>query len=259
MACHVPTYQFHPGISPLLCIPMSNSPRALITGASSGIGRATAIALAEAGYDILLVARDEAKLAKVAGEVEGKGQKATTLSLDLNDVETIQSKLQAFIGEGGLDVLVNNAGIGYTGRLAEMPLADWQQVMNLNVGSVFECTRAVLPMMRKAKAGTIVNIASVAAYNAFPEWGAYGVSKAALVSLSKGFAVEEREHGIRVTIVSPGAVNTPIWDTDTVDADFDKAGMMTPEVVAGAIVQTVLLPAAAVVEEIRVMPSGGAF
>lgn len=238
---------------------MSTSLRALITGASSGIGRATAIALAEAGYNILLVARDQTKLGQVAAEVESQGRTAETLSLDLGKVEEIQGKLRAFIGEGGVDVLVNNAGIGYTGRLADMPLADWQQVMNLNLGGVFECTRAVLPMMRKAGSGTIVNIASVAAYTAFPEWGAYGVSKAALVSLSKAFAVEEREHGIRVTIVSPGAVNTPIWDTDTVDADFDKAGMMTPEVVAGAIVQTVLLPAAAVVEEIRVMPSGGAF
>lgn len=238
---------------------MSTFLRALITGASSGIGRATALALADVGYDILLVARDEQKLGIVAAEVEGKGRKAETLSLDLSQVEQIQSQLQAFIGEGGLDVLINNAGIGYTGRLADMPLADWQQVMNLNLGSVFECTRAVLPMMRKAKAGTIVNIASVAAYNAFPDWGAYGVSKAALVSLSKAFAVEERGHGIRVSIVSPGAVNTPIWDTETVDADFDKSQMMTAEMVAQAITNVVMMPQAAVVEEIMVMPNGGAF
>jgi short-subunit dehydrogenase len=237
---------------------MSTSQRALITGASSGIGRATALALADVGYDILLVARDKTKLGTVAAEVETHGRNAQILSLDLSDVAQIQAKLQAFIGEEPLEVLINNAGIGYTGRLADMPLADWQQVMDLNLGSVFECIRAVLPRMRRQGQGTIVNIASVAAYNAFPDWGAYGVSKAALVSLSKAFAVEEREHGIRVSIVSPGAVNTPIWDTETVNADFDKSMMMTAEMVAQAITNVVMMPQAAVVEEIRVMPNGGA-
>lgn len=238
---------------------MTTSQRALITGASSGIGRATALALADVGYDILLVARDRTKLGSVAAEVETRGRNATLLSLDLSQVSTIQETLKAWIGDDGLDVLVNNAGIGYTGRLSDMPLADWQQVMDINLGSVFECTRAVLPTMRKAGSGTIVNIASVAAYNAFPDWGAYGVSKAALVSLSKAFAAEERQHGIRVSVVSPGAVNTPIWDTETVDADFDKSKMMTAEMVAQAIANVILMPQAAVVEEITLLPNAGTF
>ena len=93
---------------------------------------------------------------------------------------------------------------------------------------------------------------------AFPEWGAYGISKAAVVALSKAISVEERSHGIRVVTILPGAVNTPLWDTDTVQADFDRSGMLTPDLVANAILQTALLPPGAVVEELTIMPSGGA-
>jgi NAD(P)-dependent dehydrogenase (short-subunit alcohol dehydrogenase family) len=112
--------------------------------------------------------------------------------------------------------------------------------------------------MRELGKGTIVNIASIAASKAFPEWGAYSVSKAALVTLSKVLALEERANGIRVVTISPGAVDTPIWDTDTVRADFDRQAMLTPEIVARSILHTVLLPPQAVVEEMIVMPSGGA-
>ena len=112
--------------------------------------------------------------------------------------------------------------------------------------------------MRDRSSGMIINVASIAARHAFPEWGAYGVSKAAVVALSKAISVEEREHGIRVVTILPGAVNTPLWDTDTVQADFDRSGMLTPELVANTILQTALLPPGAVVEELTIMPSGGA-
>ena len=112
--------------------------------------------------------------------------------------------------------------------------------------------------MRKRGKGTIINVASIAANNAFPEWGAYSVSKAGVVALTKTVAIEERANGIRATIVSPGAVNTPIWDTDTVNADFNREAMLTPEIVAQCILHAVLLPSQAVIEETIVMPSGGA-
>ena len=143
--------------------------------------------------------------------------------------------------------------------LATMPLQDWRQVMDLNITSIFECTKAVLPSMRATKCGTIVNVASIAAKSAFPDWGAYTVSKAGLVALSKVLSAEERANGIRVVTIFPGAVNTPIWDTDTVNADFDRSKMLTPDVVAQAILDTVLLPQQAVIEELTLMPSAGAF
>lgn len=240
---------------------MSPAParRALITGASRGIGKATALAFAQAGFDVALVSRSLGDLKPVVAELESFGITAKAYAVDLAALEGIQANLAHIVEDFGvLDVLVNNAGMGYTGSLATMPLSHWQQVMDLNLTSVFGCIQAVLPAMRAAGGGTIVNVASVAAKAAFPDWGAYTVSKAGLVALSKVLAVEERPHGIRVVTLLPGAVNTPIWDTDTVQADFDRSQMLTPEVVAQTILSTVLLPSQAVIEELTLMPSGGA-
>ncbi|MDV3351321.1 SDR family oxidoreductase [Leptolyngbyaceae cyanobacterium CCMR0082] len=234
--------------------------RALITGASTGIGRATALAFAKANFDVALVSRSTDKLKALEDEIgETATVKAQSFPLDLSIVAQIKEQvthiLEAF---GPVDVLVNNAGMGYTGELNQMPLDDWCRVLDLNVTSVFQCIQAVLPGMRDRKSGMIINVASIAARQAFPEWGAYGISKAAVVALSKAISVEERNHGIRVVTILPGAVNTPLWDTDTVQADFDRSGMLTPELVANAILQTALLPPGAVVEELTIMPSGGA-
>ena len=233
--------------------------RALITGASSGIGRATAIALAQAGQDLVLVSRSPEKLADLARELADTGVQVKTLALDLAALAQVKPALEAAIADiGPIDILINNAGMGYTGPLATLPLEDWQRVMDLNLTSVLLCMQAVLPGMRDRGSGTILNIASVAAYNAFPDWGAYSVSKAGLVTLSRILAAEERNHGIRVTVVAPGAVNTPLWDTDTVNADFPREAMLTPDIVAQAIVGAVQLPPTAVIDELKLMPSGGA-
>ncbi|MEM6252622.1 MAG: SDR family oxidoreductase [Cyanobacteria bacterium P01_D01_bin.156] len=233
--------------------------RALITGASTGIGRATALAFANAGFDVALVSRSADKLQALVTEIETVSSvHAVSFPTDLGVVNQVREKIADIIQKfGPVDVLVNNAGMGYTGYLNEMPLHDWCQVLDLNVTSVFQCIQAVLPAMREHSSGMIINVASIAARQAFPEWGAYSISKAAVVALSKAISVEEREHGIRVVTIFPGAVNTPLWDTDTVHADFDRTGMLTPDLVANAILQTALLPAGAVVEELTIMPSGG--
>lgn len=233
--------------------------RALITGASTGIGRATAIAFAKSGFDVALVSRSADKLQSLADEISTiSTTKAQIFPIDLGIIEDVKFKmLDVLANFGPVDVLVNNAGMGYTGALNQMPLTDWCQVINLNVTSIFQCIQAVLPCMRESGDGMIINLASVAARHVFPEWGAYSVSKAAVVALSKAIAVEERAHGIRVVTILPGAVNTPLWDTDTVQANFDRSGMLTPELVANAILQTALLPPGAVVEELTIMPSGG--
>ncbi|GAB4541761.1 MAG: SDR family oxidoreductase [Pleurocapsa sp.] len=241
---------------------MNSSPHqlsAIVTGASSGIGKATALALAEAGINLALVSRSLDKLEAVANEVQDLGVKAKTYPVDLAKINQVQDQIAAIADDfGAIDILINNAGMGYTNSLAQTPLTDWQQVLELNVTSVFQCIQGILPQMRDRGTGTIVNVASIAAYNAFPDWGAYSVSKAALVALSKTLAVEERANGIRVVVISPGAVNTPIWDTKTVQADFNREAMLTPEIVAQSILHTILLPRQAVVEEMTVMPSGGA-
>ena len=233
--------------------------RALITGASSGIGRETAIAFAKAGIDVALVSRSRSRLEALAAELSQLGVQASAYPIDLSQIESLQASLQDLMDDfGAITVLVNNAGMGYTGTLADMPLVDWQQLMDLNLTSVFLTIQSVLPNMRSQESGIILNVASVAAHNAFPTWGAYSASKAGLVSLSHTLAAEEREQGIRVMIISPGAVNTPLWDTETVQADFARSQMLTPEVVAQTILHAVQLPDSAVINEITLMPSGGA-
>lgn len=234
--------------------------RALVTGASSGIGMATAIAFAQQGIHLALVGRNLAKLEQVAQMVSEFGVKVQTYSLDLSIVDQVKAKVEAIAQDfGGIDILVNNAGMGYTGSLADMPLSDWQTVLNLNLTSVFQCIQAILPGMRNQHRGTIVNVASIAGHQTFPDWGAYCVSKFGLVALSKTLAAEERGNGIRVVTLSPGAVNTSIWDTATVKADFDRAQMLTPEVVAQTILYAVLLPSTAVIEDLTLMPNAGTF
>jgi short-subunit dehydrogenase len=233
--------------------------RALITGASSGIGKATALVFAKAGIDVALVSRSEEKLASVVEATKHTGVVAKAYSVDLADVSQVEAKIQAIATDfGDIDILVNCAGIGYTGTLSETPLADWQQVINLNLTSVFECIKGILPRMRDRHTGTIINVSSIAAKQAFPNWGAYSVSKAGLMALSQTLAQEERVHGIRVTAISPGAVNTELWDTETVNADFDRSQMLTPEIVAQSILHTALLPPQAVIDELTIMPSAGA-
>ncbi len=240
---------------------MTNSTRcqALITGASSGIGRATALAFADAGMDVILVGRSQAKLDDAAHAVRQHAVNVKTYSFDLSQVQHVKAFIQNVADDCGfIDVLVNNAGIGYTGTLADTPLEDWTHVITLNLTSAFQCIQGVLPSMRDRQRGTIINVASVAGHQCFPGWGAYNVSKAGLIALSKTLAAEERPNGIRTIIISPGAVNTPIWDTDTVHADFNRTSMLTPDVIASSIVHAAMMPSHAVVDEMLLMPSAGA-
>ncbi|MEL6501231.1 MAG: SDR family oxidoreductase [Cyanobacteria bacterium J06607_15] len=238
----------------------SNQLRAIVTGASSGIGRATAFAFAKSGIEVVLVSRSEGKLKALAAQIQQETQvKAQVYPLDLALVEEVTTQIAAICDSfGPIDILVNNAGMGYTNSLEKTTLADWQKVLELNLTSVFQCVQGILPHMRGRASGTIINVASIAASNAFPEWGAYSVSKAGLLALGRALAVEERANGIRTVTISPGSVNTPIWDTDTVQADFDRSAMLTPEIVAQSILHAALLPNQAVVESMIVMPSGGA-
>lgn len=238
---------------------LATKKRALITGASSGIGKATALAFAKAGIDVALVSRSSDKLAAVAAAAKQAGVDAKIYSVDLAQVEQVPEQIQAIaVDFGAIDILVNSAGIGYTKTLAETPLADWLQVLQINLTSVFQCIRGILPMMRARARGTVINVASIAGQQPFPNWGAYSVSKAGLIALSKTLAMEERPHGIRVTAICPGAVNTGLWDTETVQADFDRAQMLTPEIVAQSILHAAVLPEQAALEELTLMPSAGA-
>ncbi|WP_448534147.1 SDR family oxidoreductase [Parathermosynechococcus lividus] len=228
----------------------------LITGASSGIGAATAIAFAKAGFNVVLLGRSPAKLAAVHAQVVACGVNASSHTLDFADPLPVRSRLEEILAAvGEVHCLINNAGIAQTVPLIAQPLADWQTMLNVNLTSALLCAQAVLPQMRSRQCGTIVNVVSIAGKQVFPDWGAYCASKFALMGLTKSLACEERSHGIRVTAICPGAVDTPIWEQ--VEGTFDRSGMLTPDIIADTILTTVLLPPNAFVEELVMMPLGG--
>jgi short-subunit dehydrogenase len=229
----------------------------LITGASRGIGAAAARAFAQAGYQLLLVARSQTDLDGLASDLRGHGQQVETAALDLADPAAIAPGLEELLNRGlSPSVVINNAGAAYTGNLAEMPLDRWQWLLQLNLTSVFQVCQAVLPVLRR-EGGQIINVSSHAARNAFPEWGAYCTSKAALASFSRCLAEEERQHGIRVSTLTLGAVNTPLWDSETVHSSFDRRAMLAPERVAEALLSLAQQPASQVAEDITLMPAAG--
>jgi short-subunit dehydrogenase len=235
----------------------SSPPTALITGASRGIGAAAARAFAQAGYQLLLVARSSDALEALASELRSHGQRVETLALDLADAQAIAPGIADLLSRGLTpNVLINNAGAAYTGNLTAMTLERWQWLLQLNVTSVFQVCQAVVPALRQQQ-GLIINVSSHAARNAFPEWGAYCTSKAALASFSRCLAEEERQHGIRVSTLTLGAVNTPLWDSETVHSSFDRRAMLAPERVAEALLSLAQQPSSQVADDITLMPAAG--
>ena len=233
-------------------------PTALITGASRGIGAATARLLAEAGYDLLLLARSGAALEQLASELRPRGRTVAWAAVDLSCPEAIEAPLAELCGRHEAPaLLINNAGVAYTGTLSSMPLAQWQWLMQLNLTSVFQVCRVVVPLLRERGGGQIINISSHAARNAFVDWGAYCVSKAALASLSRCLAEEERQHGISVTTLTLGAVNTPLWDSESVDSSFDRRAMLDPHRVAEAVLVLAQQPRSQAVDDLTLMPAAG--
>jgi NADP-dependent 3-hydroxy acid dehydrogenase YdfG len=233
---------------------------ALITGASSGIGKAVALSFAQAGINLVLVGRAIDRLQPVADAATQLGVKARSYELDLGDLAAVRPSIEKIVSQlASLDILVNNAGTAYTNHLMDTPLTDWQRIIDLNLSSVLQVIQGSLPLMRQQKSGTIVNLISVAGQQAFPNWGAYCVSKFGLVALSKALAAEERVNGIRVTALYPGSVNTALWDREGVNADFDRSAMLDADTVAAAVLYAATAPAIACVEELTIMPSAGVF
>ena len=232
----------------------------LITGASRGIGAAAARRFAAAGWDLLLLARPSSELSDLAGVLKQSGVNVEVLELDLSCPAAIAPALSAVFAAGWTPrVVINNAGGAYTGSLAEMSLDHWQWLLQLNLTSVFQVCQAVLPTLRCTEGGLIVNVNSHAARKAFPDWGAYCTSKAALEAFSRCLAEEERRHGVRVCTLTLGSVDTPLWGTDTVHGSFDTRAMLRAEQVAEALLFLAQQPSSQVVEDLTLMPATGAF
>lgn len=232
--------------------------KAIVTGASSGIGKEVALRLLQSGAQVSVISRNPDRL---LSELPA-GSNAKGYALDLANIEEVASQIKAIVADmGGVDILINNAGMAYIGELIEMPLTEWQKLFDLNLTSVFQCLQAVLPTMRSQKSGTIINVASIAAKQGFPNWAAYCASKFALLGLTQAIAAEEQPHGIKIMSICPGSVDTPLWDTlgDKVPPSFDRSAMLRPSTVAEAIMTLINLPSDAVISDLVLMPNAGTF
>jgi NAD(P)-dependent dehydrogenase (short-subunit alcohol dehydrogenase family) len=179
----------------------TSKPVALVTGASSGIGKAAALALTEAGYDVIGTSRDASKVAPFGG--------VTFIDLDVADDDSVTAAVGRVIERfGRIDVLVNNAGFGSGGAAEESSLAQDQRVFDINVFGVLRMTKAVLPHMRSRRSGRIVNISSIVGFIPMPYMAVYAASKHAIEGYSESLDHEVREHGVRVLLVEPAWTNT---------------------------------------------------
>jgi len=186
---------------------------AVVTGASQGIGRACALALAEAGADVALASRNAEKLQAVAKEIEAAGRKAMVLTVDVAKPETVKEGISKVLETWKkIDILVNNAGVVRDNLLLRMNAADWDAVLRTNLDGAYHCTKEVLPGMVRQRYGRIINISSVVAQAGNPGQANYVASKAGLIGLTKAVAAEVARRNITVNAVAPGFIATPMTD-----------------------------------------------
>lgn len=186
---------------------------ALVTGASQGIGRACALALAEGGAKIALAARNEEKLAAVAKEIESKGGEAATFRMDVSKEDEVKSAVKAVIGRfGKIEILINNAGVTKDTLLMRMKREDWESVLQTNLGGAFFTTQAVIGSMLKPRWGRIINIASVFGQIGQVGQANYSASKAGLIGFTMAMAREVASRNITVNAVAPGYIDTAMTE-----------------------------------------------
>lgn len=214
---------------------------AIITGATKGIGRATALALAEEGVSLGLIARTETDLQAVAEEVKKFDVKVAIATADVSDnaqVEQAVEKLYTDLGK--FDILINNAGIARFGGFLELPVEEWERVVRVNLFGMYYVTRAVLPKMIEQKSGDIINISSTAGEKGGPVTSAYSASKFGVLGLTESLAMEARKHDIRVTALTPSTVVTELAINQGL-VKGDETDVLQPEDLAELIVSSLKL------------------
>lgn len=229
-----------------------NERRAFVTGASSGIGLASAQALAAAGARVALFARRLNILKEHAAAIGEKGFALRGDVRELRSMEIAADHLKKKWGASA-DIVIANAGVVSTGEIASMDPEKWNDVIATNLTGAFHTARAFLPGLLE-RPSDLVFIASVASYQSFPGWGAYCAAKAGLLALARSIASEVRSKGVRVTVIAPGAVDTEIWPGGN-KPPAEK--MLKPEDVAAAIVTAVSADRRASYDEVRIMPAAG--
>ncbi len=228
---------------------------AVVTGASSGIGRAVAAALSAAGAEVAMLARTFEPLAEAAHAVGGRAFACDVTDLDA--VESVSERIEKFLGP--VDIVVNNAGIFIPQPATDIAVGEFARTINTNLIAPFSLIERFLPSMLKRSSGHLVSIGSSADRNIFTHNAAYGPAKHALRVLHETLRAELRGSGVRITSISPSGTDTPIWDAVDTDAEFGKypprSLMLRPEQVAEAVLWVLRQPASVNIDEVRLSHS----
>ncbi len=235
---------------------------AVVTGASSGIGEATAEALAAEGATVVVAARREDRLEDLVGRIEGNGGQVLSISCDVTNEEQAHALIERAESEfGQVDILVNNAGVMLLSRIDKSLSDQWRQMFDVNVLGLLYATDAAIKVMKRQSAGHIVNISSVAGRKVRVTGGVYSGTKWAVNAISEALRMELQEDGIRITIVEPGAVKTEltehITDEDALDAmsGLLSLDILKAEDIANSIVYAVTQPENVSVNEVLIRPT----
>jgi len=218
--------------------------KAIVTGASKGIGRACALGLADAGADLVLASRNLDALKQVAKEIEAKGSMALPVAVDILKQNEIEDMVEKAVKEfGKIDILVNNAGTGKVARVENLSPADWDTVLNTNLKGPFLCCKAVLPVMKKQNYGRIINMASLAGIRGTKNLSCYNASKGGLMRFSESLALELVQYNITVNCICPGFIitdlNAPYFETEKGKMELQKYPMKRAgklEEIVGALI-----------------------
>lgn len=239
---------------------------ALITGATSGIGQATALKAAEAGFDIIITGRRAERLAKLAEDIRSKGVDVLSLPFDIRQPQEVQNAIDSLTGKWrNVDVLVNNAGLAVgVSPIQEGILDDWERMIDTNVKGLLYMTRAIAPLMIARNSGHIVNLASIAGKEVYPGGNVYCATKHAVDALSKAMRTDMLKHHIKVTNIAPGMVETEFsivrYKGDETAAKNVYKGMtpLTNEDIADTILFAITRPAHVCLNDIVIMPAAQA-
>ncbi|HEU5328189.1 MAG: SDR family oxidoreductase [Thermomicrobiales bacterium] len=228
---------------------------AIVTGASHGVGRAVALALAREGAAVGLIARREAGLRAVADEIAAAGGQALALPADVADEQAIGAAVNRAAAElGGLDIVIANAGIGGGGRVADLTLTDWNAVLATNLTGVFLTTRAALPHLHARGRGQIIAVSSGAGRQGYAGMAAYCASKFGLQGYMEALAAEVKADNIRCGILMPGSIRTDFGGRSAATKSADGRGYLLPEDVAASILHQLRQPPHAWAQLIQLWP-----
>ncbi|MFC2144791.1 SDR family oxidoreductase [Actinomycetota bacterium] len=227
---------------------------ALVTGASKGIGRSISKSLASKGINVLLAARSEELLNSLKNEIKDSGGFAKVYPVDLrknNDILDLFKQIKNDFDQ--LDILVNNAGVIKSGNIIDFSMEDFDMLVDINLRAVFSCCQQALKLMIPAKKGYIINLSSVVGIKGYPKQTAYGSVKHGIMGLTKALAAEVAEHGIKVSVILPGGVDTDL--IREARPDLDSSVLMQPEDIADTVLYLLELPGRAMVDQIYIRRS----